>query len=78
MALAVSRYDVEGVMTHERGHTFGLGHVPEASHAKLTMSERIRSCQSSERTLGLGDVRGLEKKYPSPLPRRRHVASWGR
>jgi hypothetical protein len=59
------RYDLEGVMTHERGHTFGLDHVWESSHGKLTMSGRINGpCQSSERSLGRGDVLGLDHKYP--------------
>ncbi len=60
-----SRYDLESVVTHERGHTFGLDHVSEDSHGKLTMSTRINGpCQSSERTLGLGDWRGLDRMYP--------------
>jgi hypothetical protein len=50
-------------MTHERGQTFGLGHVSEKAHGKLTMSPSIRACQKSERTLGKGDVLGLNRKY---------------
>ncbi len=58
-----NRFSIQAVMTHERGHTFGLGHVAESNHAALTMSTAIRACSSGERTLGLGDVRGLRKKY---------------
>jgi Matrixin len=58
-----SKYSVEAVATHEFGHVFGLGHVSESLHPSLTMSPVIAACQSSETTLGLGDVRGLEAKY---------------
>jgi hypothetical protein len=58
-------WDLEGVMTHERGHTFGMGHVSETGHGNLTMSTNMNgTCQMSERTLGRGDVRGLGEKYP--------------
>lgn len=60
-----NRYDVESSVAHERGHTFGLGHAaPESSHRYLTMSETSNGpCQSSERSLGRGDVLGLARKY---------------
>jgi hypothetical protein len=59
-----NRWSVEAVATHERGHTFGIGHVPEGAHGNLTMSPLINGpCQSSEATLGLGDVKALRAKY---------------
>jgi hypothetical protein len=58
------RYDLESTVTHERGHTFGLGHVSESNHGNLTMSSASNgACQFSERTLGRGDVLGLANKY---------------
>lgn len=57
------RFGIQAVMTHERGHTFGLGHVSEQSHGRLTMSTRIRACEEGPKTLGRGDVRGLRAKY---------------
>jgi hypothetical protein len=58
-----NKFSIEAVSTHEFGHLFGMGHVSDSSHGNLTMSPTIAACQSSERTLGLGDVRGLESKY---------------
>lgn len=50
-------FDIEAVHTHERGHTFGLGHVDEATAGGQTMSTAINgTCQSSERTLARGDL----------------------
>ena len=58
-------WDLEGVMTHERGHTFGMKHVGEEQHPNLTMSELHNAyCSGAERSLGLGDARGLNEKYP--------------
>lgn len=58
------RYDVESSVTHERGHTFGLGEASEGSHGNLTMSSDSNgACQTSERSLGRGDARGLNSEY---------------
>ncbi len=58
------RQDIESSVTHERGHTFGLGEASEGSHGNLTMSEETNGdCQTSERSLGLGDAKGLNSKY---------------
>jgi hypothetical protein len=59
----VIKFSVEAVVTHEAGHIFGLSHVSEASHGDLTMSTVLMACQSSEKTLGLGDLKGLEALY---------------
>lgn len=56
-------YDIESVMTHERGHTYGLGHVSEAEHGRLTMSPKLTPCSDAPRTLGRGDVLGLRELY---------------
>lgn len=58
------QYSVRGVMTHEAGHIFGMGHVPEATNPHLTMSEQMRPCTLENYTLGRGDRTGLERLYP--------------
>ncbi|MBI4259578.1 MAG: matrixin family metalloprotease [Actinobacteria bacterium] len=59
----VRRWSVEAVATHEFGHAFGLDHVSEKKHPELTMSPLIDPCQDGEKSLGLGDVLGLDLKY---------------
>lgn len=58
------RYGIEPVMTHEFGHSYGLGHVEEETHPNLTMSTHLNGpCQDAEVTLGKGDVWGLQSLY---------------
>jgi hypothetical protein len=55
---------LEATITHEAGHVYGLGHVGERRHGRLTMSPFLDGpCNNNESTLGLGDMLGLESLY---------------
>lgn len=55
---------LEATITHEAGHVFGLNHVGETKHGRLTMSPYLDGpCENNESTLGLGDMLGLESLY---------------
>jgi Matrixin len=58
-----NRYDVEDVMTHEVGHTFGLAHVTGSSYNQLTMYKTTYYCETIKNSLGLGDMLGIESRY---------------
>ena len=58
-----SRWDLEGTITHEFGHAFGLGHVAFAEHGDLTMTDGLPECSSAYRGLGLGDYLALKQQY---------------
>ena len=61
---ASNEYMLEPVVTHEVGHAYGLDHVGEINHGRLTMSIFIDgTCENQESTLGLGDMKGLEALY---------------
>jgi hypothetical protein len=68
-ALSLSRCSgdmpmLEATVTHEAGHVFGLDHVGERRHGRLTMSPFIDGpCDNNEATLGWGDIRGLQQIY---------------
>jgi hypothetical protein len=55
---------LEALVTHEAGHAFGLAHVGESQHGRLTMSVYLDGyCENQEATLGWGDIRGLQALY---------------
>lgn len=56
-----NKYDVRGVATHEFGHTFGLWHVAQSSGQVMKPSSR--TCETSQRTLGKGDLAGIDRIY---------------
>ena len=55
--------DLEGVATHERGHTFGLGDLDADNHPNLTMRKTAFICSLEARSLGKGDIKGLNDLY---------------
>jgi hypothetical protein len=59
-----SRLDLEGTATHERGHVFGLNDLDPVAHPNLTMrGTKLTGCSLEMRTLGYGDLKGLNDLY---------------
>ena len=57
-----SKFDAQGVMTHEAGHVFGLDHV--AASTLQVMKPASGYCGVSQRLLGPGDLAGMKHLYP--------------
>jgi hypothetical protein len=60
--------DLAGVMTHEAGHTYGLGHADAGTgdpgaHGNQTMNSQLAPCTTKFRTLGTGDLNGMTYLY---------------
>jgi len=62
-ANCTSAYDLQSVVLHERGHSLGLNHVDQTTHASAVMTPALSPCTAGKRTLGLGDYRGLAAMY---------------
>ena len=60
----VDSFDLEAVMTHERGHSYGIAHVENDPRGNaLTMSQVLGRCDPSARSLGAGDLLALDEAY---------------
>jgi len=62
-----NRVDVQGVATHEFGHSIGLGHPLSSEPSFSTATMGAVSCHSDARTLESDDIAGLEcmeNRYP--------------
>jgi len=51
--------DLEATATHEFGHFFGLGDITASSGRNLTMYQYSSVCRTKRRSLGKGDLIGL-------------------
>lgn len=59
-----NKMDLQGIAAHELGHTFGLGHsTTAAANQCLTMYPYGDYGQTYQRTLGDGDILGIEAIY---------------
>lgn len=61
-----TKYDVWDITTHEAGHTLQLGDLYSPRTSELTMYGIGAPGETKKQTLGLGDMLGVEKIYPSP------------
>jgi hypothetical protein len=57
-------YDVQEIVTHEMGHWLSLLDIYAGGGQNQTMFGSADPNETRKRTLGLGDVRGLQRAYP--------------
>lgn len=58
-----NKYDVQSIMTHEIGHSWGLNDLKQAGTRYQTMFGTSYSCMKYQRTLARGDVTGMNQYY---------------
>jgi len=56
-------FDVENVAAHEIGHAVGLDHVRKSGDIALTMYPYASQGETHKRTLGSGDMKGIDALY---------------
>ena len=58
-----SKMDLQNIITHELGHSAGLGDLYQTDCIQQTMYGYSSEGETSKRTLGTGDVAGIKKLY---------------
>ena len=58
-----ARFDIQATATHEEGHSMGLDHVHPPRDARLTMYPFITEGDTGFRTLGCGELLGVNALY---------------
>lgn len=56
-------FDVQNIATHEAGHTLGLKDLRSPKDGALTMHAYTWKGDDSKKTLGFGDILGIQKIY---------------
>ena len=64
---ASNAFDIQATATHEEGHTMGLDHVHSPFDARLTMYPFITPGDLGFRTLGCGELLGVNALYGTSL-----------
>ena len=64
---STSAFDVQGVGTHELGHTLSLGDLGAADSAQVMYGYTARG-NLGQRTIKWGDIAGIRAIYPVPAP----------
>ena len=64
----VTKFDVQGIGTHELGHAMGLDHPSDASCAEQTMWASAAAGETKKRTLETGDKEGEVNLYGGTIP----------
>ena len=62
------RFDFQSTVTHELGHSFGLGDLYNAPCSEETMYGYGFPNSIKQRTLNDGDIAGLQIIYPGVVP----------
>jgi|SRR3989344_2833428 len=57
------KMDIENIVTHELGHTFGMGDLYDSNCANETMYGYASEAETNKRTLESGDIEGVSKLY---------------